>query len=341
MDTPRRSLMVAALIGAAVTAPLTVGAAALVDEPAVVELQPGQEIIVRAVSGTTPPPSVTPTVESTPAPTATVASTPSPVPPIGCVVSGVPVRAPPAGYHRERFADFCGNQPLGQLPSGNTATVLQPRPDAARDCTFNDSSGRGRYCWKATTSEGGGILDIWHHTETGSCKASGFTFQHNGSGGCNYVSAPKWTIPDQADFVVSYVARFDDIPGRKVAVLRWCGPKINTAGYCEDNFVEGKLDGGACKGNAFHHLESSSQQVSKSLCIDLNDWHEYRMAVKPGQYVDFILDGVTVLHATSGVTSAPSYWVFQTETYLSGQAIPEPDNQGHLQIDWLTIDLPG
>jgi hypothetical protein len=328
------------LAGIVVAVPLTTFA---VDPVPTVELEPGQEVIVRAKPHATPTPTSVPTPIPTPVPTPvpTAVPTPEPTPaPAGCNASGIQIRGTISGYVRDGLADFCGNQPLGQLPTGNTATVLQPRPDAARDCTYNDSSGRGKYCWKATTSEHDGILDIWHHTETGSCKTSGFTFVHNGSGGCNYVSGPKWTLPDQDEFVVTYAARFDDIPGRKVAVLRWCGPGVGDPGYCEDNFVEGKLDGGACKGNAFHHLESSTQQNGKALCIDLNDWHEYRMHVKPGQFVDFILDGVTVLHATSGVTTDTSYWVFQTETYLAGQTIPEPDNQGHIEIDWLTIDLP-
>lgn len=281
-------------------------------------------------------------IATPPAPSTTATPSPPLPPPSGCNASGKPIRGTPSGYTRAKLADFCGVQPLGQGPLPATANVVVPRPDDARDCTYNDSSGRGRYCWRATTSERGGVLDIWHHTETGACHnpSTPYTHVHNGSGGCNYVSGPKWTLGERADFVVTYVARFDDIPGRKVAVLRWCGPGVGQAGYCEDNFVEAKLDGGACKGNAFHHLESSTQQTSKHLCIDLNDWHEYRMHVKPGQFVDFILDGVTVLHATTGVTSDTSYWVFQTETYLSGQAIPEPDFQGHIEIDWLTIDLP-
>jgi hypothetical protein len=246
-----------------------------------------------------------------------------------------------SGYERTHFTEFPNTQALGQPPHPNTAQYLVPRPNTAQDCTYPDSSGRGRYCWLATTSEHDGVLDQWLHTETGSCHSNPpFTQVHNGNGGCNYVSGPKWTLPNQDEFIISYVARFEDIPGRKVAYLRWCGPGVGQPGYCEDNFVEAKLDGGDCKGNAFHHHASSSGQSSYSLCIDLNDWHLYQMHVKPGQFVDFYLDEELVFHATTAVSTGTSYWVFQSETYLSGQPIPEPDFDGHIYLDNYAVDLP-
>lgn len=186
------------------------------------------------------------------------------------------------------------------------------------------------------------MLDQWLHTETGTCKTSGFTQVHDPYGGCNYVNAPIWNLADQDEFVVSLVARFDDIPGRKVAYLSWCGPRVGDPGYCEDDYPEGKLDGGSCKGNAFHHLYSSSSQTSKQLCIDFNDWHLYQQHVVPGQYVDFLLDGRLIFHATTGVSppGVTRYWVGQSETYLAGQTLPEPDAQGHIYWDAFAVDLP-
>ena len=210
----------------------------------------------------------------------------------------------------------------------------------ARDCTYNDSSGRGRYCWRATTSEHDGVLDQWLHTETGDCKTSGFTHRHDGNGGCNYVSGPKWTLPDQDEFVVSYVARFEDLPGRKVAYLRWCGPKVGAPGYCEDNHVEAQLSDGSCKGNFFHHHESRSTQNGYKLCLDLNDWHSYQLHVKPGRFVDAYVDGKLVAHATQYVTTDDSFWVFQSETLLGGQTLPMPHSQGHIYFDSYAVDLP-
>jgi hypothetical protein len=267
--------------------------------------------------------------------------TPSPStgpPPAGVNVSGITIPAPFPGYDRVHFTEFPNTQQLGDPPHPDTLQYLQPRPNVAQDCTYNDSSGRGKYCWRATTSEHDGLLDMWLHTETGSCKTSGHTHVHNGNGGCNYVAGPKWTLPNQSDFVISYVAKLDDIPGRKVAYLRWCGPKINTAGYCEDNFVEAKLEPGP-RGNFFHHLESSNQQQQKSLNIELDEWHLYQLWVKPGQFVEARLDGNLVARFTQGVTTNDSYWVFQSETYLGGQSIPIPHNQGHLLFDKYSVDL--
>jgi hypothetical protein len=183
------------------------------------------------------------------------------------------------------------------------------------------------------------VLDQWLHTETGSCKTSGFTHVHNGSGGCNYVSGPIWQLPRQTDFIVSYVGRFNDIPGRKLAYLRWCGPKVGDPGYCEDDFVEAKLLSGP-RGNAFHHHESRTTKQGAQLEIELDEWHLYQMHVKPCQFVDFYVDGELRLHATQHVTCGNSFWVFQSETYLKGQTIPEPDNQGHLLLDAYAVDLP-
>lgn len=215
------------------------------------------------------------------------------------------------------------------------------RPNWDHDCEYPDSSRRAIYCWRSTTSEHDGALWQYLHTETAPCHntSSPYTYIHDGYGACNYVSGPKWNLPNQSDFVVSFVARYDVIPGRKVAYLRWCGPRVGDPGYCEDNFPEAKLEGGL-RGKAFHHLEGSSSQQAVSLNIDLAQWHLYQMHVKPCQYVDFILDGRTVLHATQGVTCDASYFVGQSETYLAGQAIPEPDNAGYIVWDEFAVDLP-
>jgi hypothetical protein len=272
---------------------------------------------------------------ATPAPTPAPTASPTPAAPAPANVSGITIPSPFAGYSRALFTEFPNKQALGSGPAADTAQVLKPRT-----CGFRDSSGRGSYCWPATTSEHDGVLDQWLHTESGSCRTSGWTFVHDPNGGCNYVNAPIWNLPDQTDFVVSLVAKFDDIPGRKVAYLRWCGPKVGATGYCEDDGPEGKLDGGDCKGNFFHHHDSSSTQNGYKLCLDFNVWHLYQMHVKPGRFVDFYVDNRLIAHATSGVTTADSFWVGQSETYLAGQTLPLPHSQGHILWDAFAVDLP-
>lgn len=233
------------------------------------------------------------------------------------------------------FTEFPNSQALGQPPHPDTAQHLRPRT-----CGFRDSSGRGFYCWGATTSEHDGVLDQWLHTETGTCKTSGWTHVHDGNGGCNYVNAPIWNLPDQDAFMVSLVAKFPNLPGRKIAYLRWCGPRIGEPGYCEDDYPEGKLDGGACKGNFFHHHYSRTTQNGWQLCRNLQEWHLFQMRVDPGVAVTTWIDGALLARATQYVTTDTSFWVGQAETYLAGQTIPEPDQQGHILWDAFAVDLP-
>jgi hypothetical protein len=261
---------------------------------------------------------------------------PTPPGPPSDNVSGITIPPAFAGYRRVAFTEFPNQTRLGDGLHPDTLRLVQPRPDAARDCTYRDSSGRGIYCTRRTTYESGGLLRQWLHTENPG--QSGIF--HVPGGTMNYVSGLKWTLPDQSDFVVSVVARFDDIPGRKVAYLRWCGPRIGTPGYCEDNFPEARLDGGSCKGNAFHHHESRATQNGYALCIDLNDWHLYQMHVRAGRFVDFRLDGELIGHATQHVTNDASYFVFQSETLLQGQPIPFPHHSGWIEFDALAYDLP-
>ena len=295
-----------------------------------------------------PTPAPAPALTPTPVPSASGISTPTPTTSPSATATPAPVRSsynvsgiviPEAftGYRRMHFTEFPNTQALGQPPHPDTAQYLTPRPNVTDDCRYKDSSGRGIYCWKKTTSEGGGLLRQWLHTET-TCGMAGT--QHDPNGSCHYVNGPKWTLGERAEFIVSVVARFDDLPGRKVAYLRWCGPTVGTAGYCEDNFPEMQLSHGTCKGNAFHHHASRTTQDSYAACLDPNDWHLYQMHVRPGKFVDFYLDGRLLGHSTAYVTSDPSYWVAQAETLLAGQPLPTPHASGYIEWDAFAVDLP-
>jgi hypothetical protein len=149
-----------------------------------------------------------------------------------------------------------------------------------------------------------------------------------------------WTEGKRTDFVVSFVGRFDDLPGRKVAYLRWCGPPVGSPGYCEDDYPEMQLGGGTCRGYAFHHHASRTTKNSYPMCVDVGRWHLYQMHVKPGQFVNFYLDGRLIGHATQYVTSSPSMWVAQAETLLGNTALPTPHPQGYIEWDSFAVDVP-
>jgi hypothetical protein len=324
-------------IASAPSAPASVAPSA--QPTAAATASPSASATPRATASTGPSPSAT----SSPVQQATVTPAPTPAPAptsppaaAGLNPSGLTIPPPLAGYRRHHFTEFPNETRLGDGLHPDTLRYLQPRPSVSQDCTYRDSSGRGVYCTRRTTYESGGLLRQWLHTENKG--QSGIS--HVPTGDVNYVSGLKWTVANQADFVVSFVARFDDIPGRKVAYLRWCGPRIGEPGYCEDNFPEAKLEPGP-RGNAFHHHEGQKTQNSYSLNTELDRWHLYQMHVKAGRFVDFYLDGRLIGHATQGVTSSPSYWVFQAETYLGGQALPYPHNQGWIEFDSYALDLPG
>ena len=238
--------------------------------------------------------------------------------------------------------EFCTNTTRGVNAgmSADTLQLIQPRPDLPRDCTYRDSSGRGLYCSDATTWQAGGKLI--HRAWTGdTCSDRTYVHKPNDSTPCHFVSAPKWTLPNQDTFKVSFIMRVDDLPGRKVAFLRWCGPRVGEPGYCEDNMPEAKLEAGP-RGFAFHHHQSSKSQTAFQLGtngIELDQWHLYEFEVRACNSVTFKVDGVVEGHVTgSTVTCSPSYYVFQFETYLSGQALPTPWPTGDLEMDWVRIE---
>lgn len=243
------------------------------------------------------------------------------------------------------FTEFPNSQALGSGPSADTAQYLRPRPDVARDCTYNDSSGRGRYCWRATTSEHDGVLDIWLHTETGSCHNGldrPFTKQHDPAGGCNFVSAPLAQTNRQCIQDVHLVSKYPLLPGRKIAHLLWnTGTNVNG----EEDHPEGKLDGGSNKGIAAHHYYGGGGQRVWDLNTNLQAWHLWTLRFHCNNptgtgFVEFWMDGHLIGRSTDRIPPDPMWWVAQIETYLAGQAIPELDGQGHVLFDAFAVDIP-
>jgi hypothetical protein len=207
----------------------------------------------------------------------------------------------------------------------------------ARDCTYKDSSGRGTYCWSKTTSEHDGVLDIWLHTEN-----PGQTSRtHVGSGSVNYVSAPLAQLGRQCVQDIHLVAKYPELPGRKIAHLLWnTGTNING----EEDFPEGKLAGGDDRGIAVHHYYGTGGQRAWSLHTRLQDWHLYTIRFhcdnpRGSGFVEFWFDGQLIGRSTDRIPPDGMWWVAQIETYLKGQAIPEPDGQGHVYFDKIAFDV--
>jgi hypothetical protein len=283
--------------------------------------------------------------------------------------SGKRIDGPASGFTRLYYTDFLNNQPLGAGIHPQTATILRPRPNEAGDGTFWDSSQRGNYNWTKTTSEEDSKLRIWLHTEqwgqtnrthvanpTGQMRTGPGANNPNTNGDwINYVSAPLSQANQRWACDVHFTARYPTIDGRKMAHLLWAGgAPVGAPGYGEEDFPEGKLDGGADKGNGFHHHWQSHTQQSVQLHTNLQNWHYYKFRFwaqgyqgQPG-YVEFWLDGVRYgpngANGTAFTTNVPPddmYFVLQIETYLKGQTIPLTNiGQGYVEYDEYAFDVP-
>ena len=310
---------------------------------------PGQEKKPAAPSPTpvgdapeaTPVPTPTPVVTPTPRPTATppqpttVATptppqaTPAPTPP-ATTVSGSCATGPgsaPSGWRRVMADSFSEDIPLGEWGKPGGRWEFPGGMWRARTAGYRDSSGRGTYNSPKTTSQHDGKLDVWIHSE----------------GSTRYVAAPIPLVGNTVGQRVSLCMRADQIPGYKIAFLLW--PDEGPGNYHgEIDFPEGKLlsTGSA---HAFMHYDpkpsSGKQQDAYDSNVNLMSWHTYTMEWHPNRhYASFYLDGRLIGRSEkSEVPDGPMHYVMQMETYLAGQDLPPPA-QGHVLVDWFTIDVP-
>jgi len=288
-------------------------------------------------NGSSSPPSAAPSPGAS-APAATPSLRPAPTPP-PAVPNGEPgngngpsqcgpIPAAPAGWQREVSSTFSETTRLGSWPG-----PIAGRDWRSRLAGYRDSSGRGIYNSAKTVSEHDGLLDIWIHSE----------------GGQRYVAAPIPKLGDTFGQRISVCMRADRIPGYKLAFLLWPdeGPGNH---HGEINFPEGKL---TPTGEAFGFMHydpkpsSGKQQDAYNTRTSSVDWHRYTLEWDPGaagsqsdDYVAFYLDGRLVGRSQgANVPDGPMHYIMQIETYIAGQELPAPA-EGHVQLDWVTIDVP-
>ena len=279
-----------------------------------------------------PSPSPSPSEEASASPTpAPAAPSDQPVEIAAVNEGGTPCgRIPdaPAGWERRVRSTFSETTALGAWPGPVAAQDWRSRPDGSRD-----SSGRGIYDSSKTVSEHDGLLDIWIHSE----------------GERRYVAAPIPTIGDTVGQRISMCMRADRIPGYKLAFLLWPdqGPGNH---HGEIDFPEGKLTPTGTA-HAFVHFDPKAVGENQRDAYDSGtstvDWHQYVLEWDPGSagsqtddQVAFYLDGRLVGRTTGvAVPDGPMHYVMQIETYLAGQPLPD-HAQGHVLVDWVTIDVP-
>jgi Ricin-type beta-trefoil lectin domain/Glycosyl hydrolases family 16 len=213
--------------------------------------------------------------------------------------------------------DFTENVPVGSFPAAVSGKWT------AYPCCWHDTSGNGTYEPKKVVSIGGGVMNLYLHTENG----------------IHMVSAPEPVIPGAPGsegglLYGRYAMRFraDQVPGYKTAWLLW--PDSENWPDGEIDFPEGNLTGTI---SAFmHHKGDPEAQDAYSTTATYSTWHTAVIAWTP-QSVTFSLDGTVIgtSTGTSVIPSTPMHWVLQTETQLSGGP-PGSSAAGNVQIDWVT-----
>lgn len=282
----------------------------------------------------TPVPSVTatvtpqPTVAATPKPTTAPTATPAPTPP-PTTLSGSCATGPgsaPSGWRRVMSDSFNEDIPLGEWGKPGGRWEFPGGMWRARPAGYKDSSGRGTYNSMKTTTQRDGKLDVWIHSE----------------GSTRYVAAPLPLVDDTVGQRVSLCMRADEIPGYKVAFLLW--PDQGPGNYHgEIDFPESKLLS-TSTAHAFMHYDpepaSGKSQDGYDSGMRLQQWHTYTIEWHPGRnYVSFFADGRLIGRSEKPeVPNGPMHYVMQMETYVSGE-LPPPA-QGHVLVDWFTIDVP-
>jgi hypothetical protein len=226
---------------------------------------------------------------------------------------------PPAGdlpgWHQVFLDDFNTPVPLGSFPAAVSNTWW------AYPSTAHDTTGNGRYDPEKVVSIGGGIMNMFIHTE----------------GGEHLVAAPVPKVtasPKYGQLYGRYAVRFraDALPGYKTAWLLWPDSE-HWPGDGEIDFPEANLDE-TIKGYV-HHVgaSSGSDQDAFSTSARYPDWHTAVIEWTPGKVV-FTLDGQVIGQTTDRIPNSPMHWVLQTETALTGPA-PSNSTQGNVQIDWV------
>jgi hypothetical protein len=265
----------------------------------------GQSSILFQVADDTPPPDPTPT-------------NPSGIP--------MPTKAK-AGWKIVKATDFNEDIPLGSW-KGDKQGAVQPRPDAARDGTYRDSSGRGIYDAKRCISQENGVL-VQRLLQA--------------ANGQRYMGAPIQTLEPQRDLRVTVCMKVEKpVAGWKIAPLTSVNGD-NVAQRGEYDIPEGQLVPGG-EPSGYIHVKGNNQSRHKLPKPNgkpaIYEWHTYTTEVRGGQYVEFYFDGQLLARRTDNVTTEPVRWVGQHETLLGGDPIPAKMDEARVLTDWIVFEIP-
>jgi hypothetical protein len=281
-----------------------------------------------------------------PAPVVTV---PTPPAPVNTNPSGVPMPVGNLeGWDQIFSDDFTTNVPIGSFPtavSDKWGGYPYPYRDT-RGQRSSDPTVGGWYHPGKTISIGGGMMDIWVHTELIDGVKKRLVAAPEPK-----INGPNATGPNgvNGQLYGRYAVRFRLDPNRmvnnargyKTAWLLW--PKSNVwPRDGEIDFPEGSLNG---KIQGFLHKQDATVGSDQYYALTnevYTDWHTAVIEWGPDK-TSFLLDGNLITNASGGksewterIPNTPMRYILQTETSLSGEITPE-DSEGHIQIDWITV----
>jgi hypothetical protein len=271
---------------------------------------------------------VVPPVDPPPVDPPPVDPPPDPEPTPGPGPSGIPI--PTVAKPGWKFAgrtDFDQDIALGSWTKDEN-NVVQPRPDAARDGQYRDSSGRGIYSAKKGISQHDSLLD---------CRL----FQD--ANGQRYMGAPIQVLPAQQNIRISFAMKVDGPEaGWKIAPLTSVnGSNVSTRG--EYDIPEGQL-GPTGEPSGYIHVKGGAQTryklPKKNNVPAIYEWHTYTTEVEGGEVVRMYFDGALLGQRTDNITTELVRWVGQHETLLAASPIPAKMGEAHVFYDWIVVEVP-
>jgi beta-glucanase (GH16 family) len=221
--------------------------------------------------------------------------------------------------------------PVGDLPGWRQVYVEDFSQDAAPGSFpgpayegrwsgyegFPDTSEAGLYSNTRVVSVQDGVMDLHLRTENGQpLVAAPIPLVHGRWGGQLY-----------GRFEVRF--RADPVHGYKTAWLLW--PDSDDWAEGEIDFPEGPLSAEMYAANLLVGSPGVFDLKTDGLAT-FDEWHVATIEWTPDA-VTFLLDGEQVGRSTSS-PSTPMHWVLQTET---DHGTPPADEEGHVEIDWVTV----
>jgi len=279
----------------------------------------------RKIDALTPSvPSAAPSTTASPTPSASspTASTPAPE------GVGMPASAP-VGWRRAYSQDFNTVAPIGQVENVYGVNVAGYR-DGTTTTNGREVPGNNGYYYPSKVlsvknnvpgASNGTALDWFLHTER--------------IGGIDrHMSATPvphgWANQTYGRYSVRM--RADAVQGYSTAFLLW--PESGNWGDGEIDFPEAELTKPAT--GAVHKLSPANPNEFTKVTSNTTyeNWHVYTLEWQPGR-VRMLIDGVLLREFTADIPDNPHYWALQVETSFKP---PTNTAEGHVQVDWMTVD---